>query len=156
MIGLGSLADYIEGYLKQLFEETAGNVIEIQRSELARKFGCAPSQINYVLSTRFTIQDGYIVESRRGGGGYIRVFKVRQDIMADSVAWVQERLGDEITPEAADRILEQLQSLGLLNEMEKLCIKSVLAHETDGIPRELSDVFRAKLLKGLLIVVLTR
>ena len=71
-----TLSDYIEEYLKRLLSMTANQYIEIQRNELADKFKCVPSQINYVLSTRFTLERGYLVQSRRGGKGYIRIMKI--------------------------------------------------------------------------------
>lgn len=66
---MGNLADRIEEYLKQILEKTTEGYIVLQRSELAGEFECVPSQINYVLDTRFTVERGYLVESRRGGGG---------------------------------------------------------------------------------------
>jgi len=71
-----TLSDYIEDYIKKLLSMTAHQYVELQRSELADKFKCVPSQINYVLSTRFTPERGYLVQSRRGGKGYIRIMKI--------------------------------------------------------------------------------
>jgi len=71
-----TLSDYIEDYLKKLLAVAPGQYVEIQRSELAEKFQCVPSQINYVLSTRFTPERGYLVQSRRGGRGYIKVMRI--------------------------------------------------------------------------------
>ncbi len=71
-----NLSDHIEEYIKKLLSMTAAQHVEIQRNELADKFCCAPSQINYVLSTRFTPERGYLVQSRRGGRGYIRVMRI--------------------------------------------------------------------------------
>ncbi len=72
-----SLSDGIEDYIKRLISLNPGQVVDIQRSELAVKFSCVPSQINYVLSTRFTPERGYLVDSKRGGGGYIRINRVK-------------------------------------------------------------------------------
>ena len=71
-----NISDLIEGYLKQIIELEGQGHIEIKRSELADKFQCVPSQINYVINTRFTAERGYLVESKRGGGGYIRILRV--------------------------------------------------------------------------------
>lgn len=68
-----SLADKIEQYLKVLIERSEDKKIEIQRSELAETFDCVPSQVTYVISTRFTEAEGYLTESRRGGKGYVRI-----------------------------------------------------------------------------------
>ena len=72
---MGTLADEIERYIKKILEASHDGIVELQRNELALQFSCVPSQINYVLSTRFTTEQGYIVESRRGGGGYVRIVK---------------------------------------------------------------------------------
>ena len=69
---MARISDTIEEFLKLLLEESGGK-LEIQRNELADYFECAPSQINYVLATRFSLESGYYIESRRGGGGYIRI-----------------------------------------------------------------------------------
>ena len=72
------LSDAIEQFIKTMLTQEAPEV-ELKRNELAEYFNCAPSQINYVLATRFTPDHGYIIESRRGGGGYIRIFRMAQD-----------------------------------------------------------------------------
>src|SRR5699024_11440478 len=74
-----NISDIIEEYLKKKFNTKGKNAIEIKRSEIANQFQCVPSQINYVINTRFTIEKGYIVESKRGGGGYIRIIRVRSE-----------------------------------------------------------------------------
>ena len=70
-----NISDIIESYLKQILAES--QQVEIRRAEIANQFNVVPSQINYVIKTRFTIQDGYVVQSKRGGGGYIRIEKVK-------------------------------------------------------------------------------
>ena len=74
-----SMADRIEEYIKVLIGRSENRQIEIQRSELAETFSCVPSQVTYVLSTRFTIEDGYFTESRRGGSGYVRISEHHRD-----------------------------------------------------------------------------
>ena len=71
---MAQLSDSIERFIKDMMED--GAQIEVRRNELAQHFGCAPSQINYVLATRFSVDHGYIIESRRGGGGYIRIVRM--------------------------------------------------------------------------------
>ncbi|MDV2583569.1 CtsR family transcriptional regulator, partial [Alkalibacillus haloalkaliphilus] len=80
-----NISDIIEKYLKQVLEMSEADHVEIKRSEIADKFQCVPSQINYVINTRFTIERGYIVESKRGGGGYIRIMKVESHDYADLI-----------------------------------------------------------------------
>ena len=70
-----NVSDIIEQYLKHILQESPEGAVEIQRNDLADQFQCVPSQINYVISTRFTLEKGYFVESKRGGGGYIRIQK---------------------------------------------------------------------------------
>lgn len=72
-----NISDIIEQYLKQVLELSEREIVEIRRSEIADKFQCVPSQINYVINTRFTVERGYLVESKRGGGGFIRIAKVK-------------------------------------------------------------------------------
>ncbi|MDW7651135.1 MAG: CtsR family transcriptional regulator [Bacillota bacterium] len=88
---MGSLADNIESYIKRLLEASPNATILLQRRELADRFQCVPSQINYVLSTRFTPERGYLVESRRGGGGFLRIRHL--DLTRDKVAQLLEMLG---------------------------------------------------------------
>ena len=77
---MSNLSDIIESFIKELMDANNNDAIEIQRNILAQQFDCSPSQINYVLTTRFSNDRGYVVESRRGGGGYIRIFKVRSSM----------------------------------------------------------------------------
>lgn len=74
-----NMSDIIEQYLKQLLEEATDDVVEIKRAHIAEKFDCAPSQLNYVIKTRFTNEHGYQIESKRGGGGYIRITKIESN-----------------------------------------------------------------------------
>ncbi|HOK71062.1 MAG TPA: CtsR family transcriptional regulator, partial [Bacillota bacterium] len=90
---MGSLSDYIESYLKLLLDTGPHGFVEVQRRELAERFRCAPSQINYVLSTRFTVERGYVVETRRGGGGYIRIFKLDDEPETSGIQMVYESVG---------------------------------------------------------------
>ena len=90
---MAQLSDSIEQFIKELMDE--GSQIEVRRNELAQHFGCAPSQINYVLATRFSVDHGYIIESRRGGGGYVRIVRMRER--------VQEYLRTEREKEGTER-----------------------------------------------------
>ena len=90
------LSDSIETFIKALLAEDEQSV-ELKRNELAEYFGCAPSQINYVLATRFTLDDGYVIESRRGGGGYIRIVRVMGSDQQQLMYLINERIGQSIT-----------------------------------------------------------
>lgn len=78
-----NISDIIEQYLKEVLDQNGREILEIKRNEIADKFQCVPSQINYVINTRFTSERGYIVESKRGGGGYIRIIKVKMNDEVD-------------------------------------------------------------------------
>ena len=71
-----NMTDILEQYIKKLFDEASENQIVIKRSNVAQKFDCVPSQLNYVIKTRFTPEHGFIIESKRGGGGFIRITKL--------------------------------------------------------------------------------
>ena len=89
------ISDLIASFLQESLEEAENGVLEVQRSDLAQRFNCVPSQINYVMSTRFSPERGYIVESRRGGNGYIRITRVQIDHQT-LLMHVINSLGDEV------------------------------------------------------------
>lgn len=151
---VGSLADYIERYLKSLVDEAAQGIIEIQRRELAEKFNCVPSQINYVLSTRFTVEHGYIVETRRGGGGYIRIVRVRREPRSELAKSLEEAIGRAISPRDAENLLQRLEDIGAIDEAQRLLVKAVLYQETFGVDPVIEDALRARILKAILVVLL--
>ena len=97
------ISDSIESFIKNMLGEDSDEV-ELKRNELAEYFGCAPSQINYVLATRFSPSQGYLTESRRGGGGYIRIVRVVETGPQRMAYLVRDRIGDSLSeePEEAD------------------------------------------------------
>ena len=106
----------IASFLQQSLEEAENGVLEVQRNDLAQRFNCVPSQINYVMSTRFSPERGYIVESRRGGNGYIRITRVRVDRQT-LMMHVINSLGAQVDLPSARAILSNLvQSGGLCRE----------------------------------------
>ena len=110
MVLVSVLSDTIEKFIKSLMSEYEGK-IELQRNELAQHFNCAPSQINYVLATRFTPDKGYLIESRRGGGGYIRVVRLKVDESEHLLKLVTTRIGQEISErDAMDVICRLVES----------------------------------------------
>ena len=100
------ISDVIAGFIQEALDEANG-VLELQRSDLAQRFGCVPSQINYVMSTRFSPEHGYIVESRRGGGGYIRITRVRMD-RQELLMHIIGSIGDELDSHSARALLTNL------------------------------------------------
>ena len=111
------LSDAIEQFIKTMLTQEAPEV-ELKRNELAEYFNCAPSQINYVLATRFTPDHGYIIESRRGGGGYIRIFRMTQDTSEHLLYLLHERVGDSIDALAASHLVQQLRERELVTDGE--------------------------------------
>ena len=105
------ISDLIAGFLQECLDETGDGVLEVQRGELAQRFNCVPSQINYVMSTRFSPERGYIVESRRGGNGYIRITRVQVD-RETLLMHVINSLGDRVDLPSARAILGNLAEAG--------------------------------------------
>lgn len=151
---MATLSDAIERYLKQRLTQAGGGVIEIRRCDVADQFECVPSQINYVLETRFTPQRGYYVESRRGGGGFIRITRAyirRQPTTAQSL---DEQIGSRIGEERAEYLLSQLQESGHIDRRKESLIRGILRQETRGVEAPWKDFLRAKLLKVSLLLLL--
>lgn len=105
------ISDLIASFLQESLEEADGGVLEVQRNDLAQRFNCVPSQINYVMSTRFSPERGYIVESRRGGNGYIRITRVRVDRQT-LLMQVINTLGSQVDLASARAILNNLVQAG--------------------------------------------
>jgi len=145
---VATLSDIIESHLKKLLAMT-GDEIEIRRCDVAQQFDCVPSQINYVLETRFTPQRGYVVESRRGGGGYIRITRY---VMHghNSLEAIFREIGSRITEEKADSLLLRLVDGGMLMRRTAALIRAALKDETDGLDPSVEPIVRARLLRAML------
>lgn len=148
------LSDTIEQFIKTMLMQEDREV-ELKRNELAEYFGCAPSQINYVLATRFTPDHGYLIESRRGGGGYIRIFRMQQDSSEQLIHLFNERIGDSIDGLAASHLIQQLCERGLVTSSEGALMNAALSQQALSlpIPSEMKDALRAKMLKSMLMEV---
>lgn len=151
---MATLADIIEQYIKQRLARTGGNVIEIRRRDVAQQFECVPSQINYVLETRFTPHHGYYVESRRGGGGYIRITRALLRPSVATFRTIAEEIGSQIDQERAESLIRRLSESGLLSERKGALLRGVLRHETTDLEPPLDEIVRAKLLRVVLMVAL--
>lgn len=146
------ISDLIAGFLQDCLDETGDGVLEVQRGELAQRFNCVPSQINYVMSTRFSPERGYIVESRRGGNGYIRITRVRVD-RETLLMHVINSLGDRVDLPSARAILGNLTESGALTEdLARTLLAAVGDKALGAVPRELRDQVRADVLKNVLIL----
>ena len=148
------LSDSIESFIKTMLTQEEPEV-ELKRNELAEYFGCAPSQINYVLATRFTIDDGYVIESRRGGGGYIRIVRVVHSGAQKLVFLIQERIGEQISEAESGRLIGQLVNERLITASEGMLMRAAVSSEALSvpIPAPMKDAQRAKLLKSMLTVI---
>ena len=150
---MGNLADMIEKYIRSMLETTQQGALELQRHELARLFDCVPSQINYVLSTRFTVDRGYVVESRRGGGGFIRIVRVSVPAGQPLHAWLNGIIESGITAKELDTILNRLVNDDHISLPEANLIKVAIMRELDGMPDQWSDILRARMLRAMLAIV---
>ena len=145
------LSDTIESFIKELLTQEEQGV-ELKRNELAEYFGCAPSQINYVLATRFTLDDGYVIESRRGGGGYIRIVRVVSDHGQRLSYLINERIGEAIDEAAAGRLIGQLVEQKVVSPEVGGVMRAAVSSSALSIPipDQLKDAIRARTLKTML------
>lgn len=144
------LSDYIASEINRILDESDG-IAEIQRNEFASRIGCVPSQINYVLSSRFIPEHGYIVESRRGGGGYIRITRVRLDGKSALMHLVNS-IGEDIDDATARVVLENCCNAGILSKNTvKLMYSAISIPVMREIPVILRDSVRAAALKQMLL-----
>ena len=140
------IAEFIRGEL-----EDADGVLELQRNDLAQRLHCVPSQINYVMSTRFSPEHGYIVESRRGGGGYIRITRVRVDRPTLLMHFINS-IGPEIDTRSALAIVRNLYETEAISQETARLLQIVLSDTVlRSVPRSTRDVLRADLMRQVLI-----
>ncbi len=151
-----NISDIIEQYLKQMLQESPKGTVEIQRSDLADQFRCVPSQINYVISTRFTLEKGYLVESKRGGGGYIRIQKVELPSHDALHEHIFRTIGEQIDQSAAEGLIYQLREGNHISQREANLLKTAISRDVLTVKLPLRDEIRAKLLKAMLICLFTR
>ena len=143
-----NMSDLIESYLKNVL--LSNETVEIRRSEIADQFNCVPSQINYVINTRFTIQQGYVVESKRGGGGYIRIMKVN---LVDEMD-ILNTLGDLIPPQLsvreANHLSQNLYENELISKREAQMMALMMEKDTFPVPVKNGDEIRSNMMKKLI------
>jgi transcriptional regulator CtsR len=151
---MSNISDLIEKYLKKLIEASQHGQVEIQRNELAEKFDCVPSQINYVLTTRFSVEQGFIVESRRGGGGFVRIIKVPIDEKVDVVCQLCDLIGGNISQQGAEGITRRLLDENLITEREGAMIRAALGRDVLRIALPARDQLRALILKAMIVSIL--
>lgn len=145
------ISDSVANYILQLLNETNGTA-EIQRNELASFLGCVPSQINYVITSRFTPEQGYLVESRRGGGGYIRITRLQLS-KADMIMHIINAVGDTLDAATARAMTQNMLQNGVLDQVSAELIQAAVSEQSlAAVPKELRDAVRAALYKNMLLV----
>jgi len=144
-----NLSDIIEAYLKKVLKQQ--EQVEIRRSEIADLFNCVPSQINYVINTRFTIQHGYLVESKRGGGGYIRIIKVQLLDDIEKLETLIEIIGNAITEKDAFSILNTLFEENIISRNEAQIMAAAMEKSVYPVEPKLEKLLRANILKNMLL-----
>ncbi len=145
-----SISDIIEQYLKEILQENEKKMIEIKRSEVANQFECVPSQINYVINTRFTIEKGYLIESKRGGGGYIRISRVQHHDKLELIDDIIHLINPKVSQQSAIDVLERLHEKEIISSREKNIMLSVVDREVLVYPLPERDVLRARILTAML------
>ncbi len=146
------MSDLVAQYILEMLEQQDGSA-EIQRNELAGSLGCVPSQINYVITSRFTPEQGYIVESRRGGGGYIRISRVKMD-KGTALMHIINSVGDTLDKATAEVMLKNMLQRNLIELLPAKMIAAALSDRTlKNIEQEKRDTVRADLFKNMLLAI---
>jgi transcriptional regulator CtsR len=148
-----NISDIIENYLKKVLEMSEDDLVEIKRSEIADKFQCVPSQINYVINTRFTIERGYIVESKRGGGGYIRIIKVQSHDLAHLIDHLLSLFDNRISQASAEDVIIRLIQESIITNREAKIMLSVIDRSVLYIDLPYRDELRARMLRAMLTTI---
>jgi len=144
------ISDVIAGFIGEMLSEMGGSA-ELQRAELANRFNCVPSQINYVISTRFSPEHGYIVESRRGGGGYIRITRVSMEPKM-LIMHTVNAIGERIDVNTVSALIANLRQNGAITDPSARLILSAIGNNALRPARpEERDTLRASILKQMLI-----
>lgn len=144
------MSDLVANYIMRALDESDGNA-EIQRNVLAGELGCVPSQINYVITSRFTPEQGYIVESKRGGGGYIRITRVTTD-RRSAIMHIVNSIGDKLSSSSAAIMLRNMKDSGIISAYDSALMSAALSDKAYGdTPPQKRDSLRASILKNLLI-----
>ena len=143
------MSDIIEEFIKDLFDE-GNEAIEIQRNELAEHFNCVPSQINYVISTRFKPSQGYYVESRRGGGGHITIKKVN-NTKEDYIMHIINNIGEKLTSNEVDILISDFLSYNIIDKKEAKLLKVATSDNVLRLSKEIKDDVRARIFKNMIL-----
>ena len=151
---MANISDQIEKFIIVTLGEN--DSIDITRNSLAEYFSCVPSQINYVLETRFTVDRGYVVESKRGGGGFVKISKIKNNSDNDYLNKLFiESIGDELSEKRFSQILDKLVNDNIMTIKEKTLIESSLSDDSLSMPFTIRDKVRAKAFKNVIIKLMS-
>ena len=152
-----SLTKMIGDYIVTLFDDNEESEIVLSRKDLARKFGCVPSQINYVLRSRFSPEQGFLIQSQRGGHGFIRIMQLRFTDCDEYAEHLEDLVGSVISEQDARRLLVRLQERDVIKPRERLLVEVALRNQDENgrtlfdLPPYKRDAMRAELLKKILV-----
>lgn len=149
------LSDAIEQFIKDMMQQEQQAEIDLKRNELAEYFHCAPSQINYVLSTRFTPDHGYVTSSQRGGGGYIRIVRIVRSGNEQLRYLLNERIGEAISAGEASILCAQLAERGSITVQEAHLMAAAVSPTALSVPvpENIKNVMRARILRSMLLSI---
>ncbi len=147
---MSNISDMIEEFLLDTLGEAEH--LDISRNELANYFNVSPSQINYVLSTRFNFERGYIIESKRGGGGYVTIMRADDD-MPEWINGIISKLNDGIDYRSACYILDEVEHKGVIDEDKKELLKIAVSQNALSNPFKLENKLRAQILRRILMKI---
>lgn len=149
-----NISDIIEQYIKEIIQASRAGMVEVQRSDLAEQFQCVPSQINYVIATRFSPEHGYLVESKRGGGGYIRIRQIQFD-ESKPVASLLKSMSPRLSEREADGVIHRLERESLISNREAAGLRAAVRRETLQIGLPERDELRSRLLFSMIVAMLS-
>lgn len=144
------ISDLIEEFIKSMLEDES--TITLQRNDLAEQFNCVPSQINYVIQTRFTPIQGYYVESQRGGGGYIKIERVNMT-KSNYLMHIITSIGNTVTAKEIDIFVNNFLDNNIINEKEAKLIRSATNEKVLALDQNVKDKIRARIFKNMLITL---
>lgn len=152
---MAGLTSDIEEFLKAMLSQSTDGMLEIGRNDLAIKFDCAPSQINYVLSTRFTPHNGYLIESKRGGNGFIKIITIVEK--DNYLSYLVKNLNEQMTEANADSLFKDLYNREYLNEDEFLLAKYATSDKALAkITSDMRNFLRSDIIKNMILSILAR
>lgn len=146
------MSDLVAQHILEMLNEQGGNA-EIQRNELAGTLGCVPSQINYVITSRFTPEQGYMVESRRGGGGYIRITRINTD-RGTAIMHIVNSVGSKLDNATANIMIKNMLAQSIIDaNTAKLMLAALSDRCYTGIPQNMRDTVRAATFKNMMLTL---